>query len=131
MPRSVEGDVPDFLLQLLTDVTFRGPNATLIVDCKCCGRILRTHHGKEIASPAHVNQILAYVMHEAHATNRPDSGMLLYALADRDVSHKDAWRDLGHDFYLWTLDLGQPFELVEEQLKRVTDLVDAKRAGGR
>lgn len=117
--REEEDGLPDFLPRLVTDVTLRGPSSTLIIDCKCYGKILNTHHGKRIASPKHVNQIFSYVMHEAHVANRPVSGMLLYALTDQDSPMTEAWTDLGHDFRLWTLDLGQDFASIAGTLEEI------------
>ena len=122
VPRATEGEVPGFLPQLVTDVTLKGPGHTLIVDCKCYDRILNAHYGKEIAAPAHVNQIFSYVLHEAHTSEVPVSGMLLYALTDRDKARSERWVDLGHDFYLWTLDLGKPFEEIAGRLEEIATI---------
>lgn len=122
MPRVADGDAPSFLPQLITDVTLSTGDRTLIIDCKCYGKILNTHHGKEIASPAHLNQIFAYVMHEAYEHDGKVSGMLLYALTDRDEVQDVRWSELGHDYYLWTLDLGQEFAAIAERLESVAGL---------
>lgn len=123
--REGEDGLPDFLPRLATDVTLSGPKSTLIIDCKCYGRILDTHHGKRIASPKHLNQILSYVMHETHVGAMPVSGMLLYALTDQDSPMTESWTDLGHELHLWTLDFGRGFHDVAVGLEEVT-LVAAK-----
>lgn len=123
IPRSIEGDVPSFLPQLVTDVTLRGPKSTLIIDCKCYGKILNMHHDKEIASPAHINQILSYVVHEGYTSNKPVGGMLLYALTDKDAVKEEHWIDIGHDFYLWTIDLGQDFSAINTRLESISEII--------
>lgn len=121
--RSVEGVVPDFLPRLYTDITLVGEDATLIIDCKCYGRILKTHHGREIASPAHMNQIFSYVMHEEYASGRPVSGMLLYALTASEEDRQAHWNEAGRDFFLWTLDLGQEFSAISGRLEEIAALL--------
>ena len=123
IPRFINGDIPSFLPQLVTDVTLHGPNSTLIIDCKCYGKILNTHHGKEIATPGHLNQILSYVVHEGYTADNPVSGMLLYALTEKDAAREAHWNDIGYDFYLWTLDLGQEFSGISDSLERIAALV--------
>lgn len=121
--RSVEGDVPGFLPRLYTDITLVGQDSTLIVDCKCYGRILKTHHDHEIASPANVNQIFAYVMHEEYASGKPVAGMLLYALTATEEDRQTHWNEVGHDFYLWTLDLGREFGAISDRLEEIAGLL--------
>ncbi len=121
--RSLEGEAPPFLPRLYTDVTLVGESSTLIVDCKCYGSILKTHYGREIASPANLNQIFSYVVHEGHASGRPVSGMLLYALTEEDVEQRARWTEAGRDFYLWTLDLGREFPEIHAQLDEVAALL--------
>ena len=121
--RSVEGESPDFLPRLYTDITLVGEDATLIIDCKCYGRILKTHHDHEIASPAHMNQIFSYVLHEEYASGRPVSGMLLYALTASEEDRTSHWNEAGREFYLWTLDLGREFSAISERLECIAGLV--------
>lgn len=121
--RSVEGEIPDFLPRLYTDITLVGEDATLIVDCKCYGRILKTHHERQIASPSNMNQIFSYVLHEEYASGRPVSGMLLYALTASEEDRKSHWNEAGRDFYLWTLDLGQEFKAISNRLEEIADLL--------
>ena len=121
--RSVAGDDPGFLPRLYTDITLVGKDATLIIDCKCYGRILKTHHEREIASPANMNQIFSYVLHEEYASGRPVSGMLLYALTAREEDRQSHWNETGRDFYLWTLDLGQEFGAIADRLEEMAGLL--------
>lgn len=121
--RSVEGDVPSFLPRLYTDITLQGKSSTLIIDCKCYGRILKTHHEREIASPANMNQIFSYVIHEEYASGRTVSGMLLYALTASEKDRRSNWNEAGHDFHLWTLDLGQDFSVISARLEEIAGLL--------
>lgn len=115
---------PSFLPRLQTDITLLGPRSTLIIDAKCYGRILDTHFDKEILSPANRHQIVDYVVHEAYGNDRPVSGMLLYALTEREATRRERWSEVGHDFYLWTLNLGQEFAGIEAELEEIAALLD-------
>ena len=119
----VKGEIPSFLPRLKSDVTLQGANRTLIIDCKCYGKILRMHYDKEIASPANLNQISRYVTNEAYGNANEVSGMLLYALTERDAEQRSHWNEAGHDYYLWTLDLGREFKDIAAQLEQIAALV--------
>lgn len=116
-------DAPSFLPRLQTDITLQGINSTLIIDTKCYGRILKAHFDKEIFSPANRHQIVDYVVHESYGKSRPVSGMLLYARTSHEPALRESWSEVGHRFYLWTLDLGQDFSAIASELEEVSELV--------
>jgi hypothetical protein len=70
-----------------------------------------------------MNQIFSYVLHEAYASKRPVSGMLLYALTENDGVQRAHWNEAGHDFRLWTLDLGQDFASICAELEEIAGLL--------
>ncbi len=124
IPRKAEGDVPAFLPQLQTDITITNERRTLIIDTKCYGRILETnYYGKEILSPAHLNQIQSYVLHEQYGNQKKVEGMLLYALTDRDSARSEHWNEVGMDLYCYTLDLGQDFSRIASRLEEIAGIV--------
>ena len=82
-PKSEER--PSFLPALKTDVTLERGDHTLIIDCKCYGRILRCNYGHGALSAANVNQIHMYVSEEAYVSNKHVEGMLLYAKTLEEV----------------------------------------------
>lgn len=120
---SSTGDIPSFLPRLKSDVTLQHAGRTLIIDCKCYGKILRMHYDKEIASPANLNQIVRYVTNEAYGNDAVVSGMLLYALTDSDETQRSCWNEAGHDYCLWTLDLNREFEGIASQLELIAKMV--------
>jgi 5-methylcytosine-specific restriction enzyme subunit McrC len=127
--RGVSNDAPSFLPQLCTDVTLEMPGRTLIIDTKCYGRILGLHFNHEIMNRDNLNQIQSYVMHEAFSNQDIEvSGMLLYALTEHDIAHRDSWDELGHRFHLWTLNLGQPFPGIAHDLDEIARLVSKPRS---
>ena len=95
----------------------------LIIDAKCYGHILGTHHDKEILSPANLNQIQSYVMHAAYGTDLDVQGMLLYALTETESERHESWDEIGHTFHCRTLDLGQEFSEIAAQLDEIAGLI--------
>ena len=121
--RKVSDDAPAFLPQLCTDITLERGKRMLIIDAKCYGRILGTHHDKEILSPANLNQIQSYVMHAAYGTGLNVQGMLLYALTESEDARYESWEEIGHTWHGRTLDLGCEFKDIAAQLDEIAQLV--------
>ena len=121
--RKTSDDAPAFLPHLITDITLERGNTMLIIDTKCYGQILNTHHDHEILSPANVNQITSYVVHAAYQSDMDVQGMLLYALTDREAAINSSWYEIGHRFHVRTLDLGQDFSDISAQLDAIAGLV--------
>lgn len=121
--RKASEDAPAFLPQLCTDITLEHGDRMLIIDAKCYGRILGTHHDKEILSPANLNQIQSYVMHAAYGTGLDVQGMLLYALTESEDARHESWDEIGHTWHCRTLDLGCEFEDIAAQLDEIALLV--------
>lgn len=122
--RKASGDAPAFLPQLCTDITLERGGKMLIIDAKCYGRILGTHHDKEILSPANLNQIQSYVMHAAYGTDLEVQGMLLYALTESEDARDESWDEIGHTWHCRTLDLGREFSGIAAQLDEIALLVE-------
>lgn len=119
-PKSEER--PSFLPTLKTDVTLEKGDSTLIIDCKCYGRILQCHYGHEALSAANVNQIHMYVSEEAYASNKHVEGMLLYAKTLEEVE-ESSWSAAGFRYHLRTLDLGVEFAQIARQLDDIADML--------
>ena len=119
-PKSEER--PSFLPTLKTDVTLEKGDSTLIIDCKCYGRILQCHYGHEALSAANVNQIHMYVSEEAYASNKHVEGMLLYAKTLEKVEGP-SWSAAGFRYHLRTLDLGVEFAQIARQLDDIAGML--------
>lgn len=119
-PKSEER--PSFLPTLKTDVTLEKGDSTLIIDCKCYGRILQCHYGHEALSAANVNQIHMYVSEEAYASNKHVEGMLLYAKTLEEVE-ESSWSVAGLRYHLRTLDLGVEFAQIARQLDDIAGML--------
>lgn len=117
-------NAPSFLPTLCTDVTLEYKNNTLIIDCKCYGKILQSNMDHEILSSAHRNQIYGYVMHEAYDQPKKNvEGMLLYALTQNEKAKHESWVETGHGFHCFTLDLSLDFKEIANQLDEIAQMV--------
>ena len=121
--RKVSNEAPAFLPQLCTDITLECGSRMLVIDTKCYGHILGTHHEKEILSPAHLFQIQNYVIHAAYETELDVQGMLLYALTESESERHESWDEIGHTWHCRTLNLGQDFSGIANQLDDIAKLV--------
>ena len=121
--RKASNDAPAFLPHLYTDITLERDKSMLIIDTKCYGTILGTHHDSEILSTANINQIVNYVVHAAYETDNRVQGMLLYALTKDTDAICSQWDEIGHTFHVRTLDLGQEFKGIAAQLDEIAGLV--------
>ena len=119
-PKSEER--PSFLPTLKTDVTLEKGDSTLIIDCKCYGRILQCHYEHEALSAANVNQIHMYVSEEAYVSNKHVEGMLLYAKTLEEVE-ESSWSVAGLRYHLRTLDLGVEFAQIARQLDDIAGML--------
>ncbi|RDB55453.1 hypothetical protein C1879_10485 [Paraeggerthella hongkongensis] len=125
IPRQASEGAPGFLPRLQTDIALTTENRTLIIDTKCYGRILKANaFGNEILSPAHLNQVESYVIHEQYGNPKKVDGMLLYALTDRDEERNEHWQEIGMDLYCYTLDLSREFKDIASQLDRIAECLD-------
>lgn len=119
-------EMPLSLLPSLdTDIVLHGDNSILVIDTKCYGQILQTHCDKEILSPAHRNQIFSYVEHyKFKSPQKQTSGMLLYAQTELEDPLSEQWSELGHNYFLKTLNLGSDFGNIASTLDAIANSVD-------
>ena len=124
--RCRDASAPAILPGMRTDVVLESPSTTLVIDAKFYGRILVTDHGKEMLSPAHVNQIENYVAHLAYdgaGSGRRYVGMLLYAKTAGEEPRHDAWTSLGNEMWCRTLDLNRDFSNIASTLDGIAAML--------
>ena len=69
-------------------------------------------------------QIFTYVKNkgeESPSTPRSVSGMLLYAKTDAEIQPNSSYQMSGNKISVGTLDLGEDFSIIREQLDRIVD----------
>ncbi|MDO5481317.1 MAG: 5-methylcytosine-specific restriction endonuclease system specificity protein McrC [Candidatus Saccharibacteria bacterium] len=118
-----------FLPTMRTDITLTSGEKTLIIDAKYYeSGILKSNtlfgDSSEKINSGNIYQIYSYVKNKDTFHSGNVSGMLLYAKTD-DSEDLDLKYSLdGNTFYVKTLDLNQPFELIRARLIQIKNLID-------
>jgi hypothetical protein len=113
------------LPRMLTDVTLRRGNRTLIIDAKYYSQTLQhSQSGKATVHSNHLYKILSYVTNEDRNHDGSVSGLLLYAKTDALAQPSLDVKIQGNRIGAQTLDLGQPWETVAAQLEGICLWID-------
>ena len=115
---------PSFVPRLCTDVTLTTQERTLIIDAKCYGKILNWHYGRDILPTQNYHQLFTYVATEQYnVPHKQVEGMLLYARTGLDSALNSSWTQAGYHLHARTLDLGQDFSGIRDQLDQIAALL--------
>ena len=109
-----------FLPRMVTDITLRHPNHTIIADAKFYRKALaRSPYGERVRSQ-HLYQLVTYLQHErVRQVDKALSGMLLYPEVGRSLRLR--YRLLGIPVLVATVDLGQEWHDIEAELHELLD----------
>ncbi len=108
-----------FLPKMKTDIFLQKGDKKLIIDAKYYSNPIIQNYGKEQLRSAHLYQIFAYVKNADTGHTGDVSGLLLYAKADKDISHDFVFNMDGNSIGARTLDLNVPFHKIANQLELV------------
>jgi len=103
------------LPRMVTDITLRHPNRTIIVDAKFYTQALaRSPYGERVRSQ-HLYQLVAYLQNERMRQHHKGlSGMLIYPEVGRSLRLR--YRLLGIPVLVATVDLGREWQDIEAEL---------------
>lgn len=108
------------LPRMITDVTLRLGNRTLIIDAKYYSQSMQTgRFGKETVHSVNLYQILAYTKNADVHRNGSVSGLLLYARTDADRQPNLNVVIQGNRISARTLDLNQPWAHLRTELEDI------------
>ena len=132
--KQIAWDVPigtdeSLLPKMQSDVMLSDESRTLIIDAKFYGTIMQQRWERFSIRNSHLYQILAYVNNQqALESNKPVSGMLLYAKTSEGAPQPAIWTIGGHDIAVRVLDLAKPFADIARQLDEIAMMfLGAKR----
>lgn len=132
--KQIAWDVPigtdeSLLPKMQSDVMLSDESRTLIIDAKFYGTIMQQRWERFSIRNSHLYQILAYVNNQqALESNKPVSGMLLYAKTSEGAPQPAIWTISGHDIAVRVLDLAKPFQEISKQLDEIAmTFLGAKR----
>ena len=108
------------LPRMITDITLRHPDRTIIVDAKFYRKALgQSPYGERVRSQ-HLYQLITYLQHErARQEHRKLSGMLIYP--DVGQSLRLRYRLLDIPVLVATVNLGQEWRDIEAELQELLD----------
>ena len=132
--KQIAWDVPvgtdeSLLPKMQSDVMLSDESRTLIIDAKFYGTIMQQRWERFSIRNSHLYQILAYVNNQQTLeSNKPVSGMLLYAKTSEGAPQPAIWKISGHDIAVRVLDLVKPFQEILKQLDEIAmTFLGAKR----
>jgi 5-methylcytosine-specific restriction enzyme subunit McrC len=108
------------LPRMITDITLRQPNHTIIIDAKFYrNALVQSPYGERVRSQ-HLYQLITYLQHERVRQNSKGlSGMLIYPDVGRSLRLR--YRLLDIPVLVATVDLGQGWRNIEAELHSLLD----------
>ena len=123
IPWALDESDGSLLPVMQTDVTLTKGAKVLIIDTKYYSRALQQYFDAYTIRSAHLYQIFTYVKNKeaalADVAGHEVSGMLLYAKTDEELAPDNTYLMGGNRISVRTLDLGQDFSVIKEQLDGV------------
>jgi 5-methylcytosine-specific restriction enzyme subunit McrC len=115
-----------FLPTMTTDVTLSSAKRKIIIDAKYYRDALQTHYGSRTVHSGNLYQLLAYLRGSSQNIDAGQSveGMLVYPVGEQyvDLSYKID----GYPVRIYTLNLGQPWFQIEEDLLKLVAAGEAE-----
>lgn len=125
---NVDDEITDFLPTMKTDITLSYGMKTIIIDAKYYGKSMQTNplfNTKSIIS-SNLYQIFTYVKNKDRDGSGNISGVLLYAKTDEEITPDHDYQLGGNRISVKTLDLGEDWSGIVEQLDSVISLIEKK-----
>jgi len=112
----LDGSDLNLLPQMMTDVTLRSPERTIIIECKYTESLHQNRYFADKLKPAHLYQLCSYLrnLEGSPGPDRQADGILLYPTAG--VSLDRSYVLHGHRIRIKTLDLNQPWTGIESEM---------------
>ena len=105
-----------FLPRMTTDATLSSPSRTIVVDAKYYKDALQTNYGARTVRSVNLYQLLAYLRGSDQERRRDQivEGLLIYPVGEQTVDL--SYIIDGYPVRVHTLNLGQPWQLIEADL---------------
>lgn len=125
----VEGDAPDRLPRMETDVVLSSSGRTIILDAKFYKNPLASNWEQDRYRSEHLYQLFSYLQNAETKGERWEDaeGILLYAATDTGINEK-AFEVRGHQMQVCSVDLDQKWWKIQDDL---FTLVDVSHEDGR
>jgi 5-methylcytosine-specific restriction enzyme subunit McrC len=113
---------------MITDITLRSRDRTVVIDAKFYREALVGGYGAPKVHSGNLYQMLAYLQHTAKATMTPVDGILIYPLNGAPL--RLHYRLLGFDVQVVTVDLTEPWPAIHDQLLNLLSFDPASASSG-
>ena len=115
----VDDGVIDFLPAMQTDITLRYGGKILIIDAKYYSHTMQSQFDTYSIHSGNLYQIFTYVKNLDKDNTGNVAGALLYAKTEETIQPDNRYSVGGNQIIVRTLDLGLPFQYIEEQLEKL------------
>ncbi len=116
---NTDDGVIQFLPKMITDITLKYNNKTLIIDAKYYEHTFQTNYNTNTIHSDNLYQIFAYVKNLDKDNTGDVAGMLLYAKTQEQITPDNKYLMSGNTIWVKTLDLNQPFPQIKRQLENI------------
>lgn len=126
IPWALDDNQNKMLPIMQTDITLEKEEQVLIIDTKYYKRTTQEYYNTHTIHSNNLYQIYTYVKNYSlnfRNTEKNVSGMLLYARTDALVQPNQDYRMSGNNVFVRTLDLGQSFGEIRDELDGVLGLI--------
>jgi 5-methylcytosine-specific restriction enzyme subunit McrC len=113
---ATEGADLKLLPTMLTDASLRSANRTIIIECKFTAKLFESRYGTDRLRSPHLYQLSSYLrnLENNGGADRVAEGILLYPFAGQSLDQ--TYLIHGHQIRVHTLDLNQPWRIIEDQM---------------
>ena len=119
IPWDIDDGVIEFLPTMVTDITLKHGDKTLIIDAKYYTHTMQSQFDVQSIHSGNLYQIFAYVKNLDKDNTGNVAGMLLYAKTQEQITPNNKYSMGGNTIWVKTLDLNLPFTQIAEQLEKI------------
>ena len=119
IPWDIDEGVIEFLPAMVTDITLKFGERTLIIDAKYYAHTMQSQYDVQSIYSGNLYQVFTYVKNLDKDNTGNVAGMLLYAKTQEQITPNNKYSMGGNTIWVKTLDLNLPFSQIAEQLEKI------------
>ena len=119
IPWDIDDGMIEFLPAMVTDITLKYGERTLIIDAKYYAHTMQSQYDVQSIHSGNLYQVFTYVKNLDKDNTGNVAGMLLYAKTQEQITPNNKYSMGGNTIWVKTLDLNLPFSQIAEQLEKI------------
>lgn len=119
IPWDIDDGMIEFLPAMVTDITLKHGEKTLIIDAKYYAHTMQSQYDIQSIHSGNLYQVFTYVKNLDKYNTGNVAGMLLYAKTLEQITPNNKYSMGGNTIWVKTLDLNLPFTQIAEQLEKI------------